>query len=147
MSHVFAGYHVVFVTKNRQNVIPLSERRTLYNYLYGVLTRFGCTTFRINGMGDHVHLAFDLNPRYALSDVVRDLKRGSSIAMGKEGKFPHFDGWARGFFGCSFSPADKDRIVAYITNQEEHHAGKALEAELEWLSVKAEIKFILEDYK
>ncbi|MDE7461919.1 MAG: IS200/IS605 family transposase [Muribaculaceae bacterium] len=97
MSHVFAGYHVVFVTKNRQNVIPLSERRTLYNYLYGVLTRFGCTTFRINGMGDHVHLAFDLNPRYALSDVVRDLKRGSSITMGKKGKFPHFEGWARGF--------------------------------------------------
>ena len=98
-------------------------------------------------MGNHVHLAFDLNPCYALSDVVRDLKRGSSIAMGKGGKFPHFEGWARGFFGCSFSPADKDRVVTYITNQVEHHVGKALEAELEWLSLKAELKFMLEDYE
>ncbi|MDE6259089.1 MAG: IS200/IS605 family transposase [Muribaculaceae bacterium] len=146
MSNVFAGFHVVFVTKERKSTIPFQERRKLYNYIYGILKNQGCKTLRINGMTDHVHIAFELNPTIALADLVRDIKRSTSIALTREGSFPAFMGWARGYYACSFSPHEKDQVIHYIMNQEDHHAGTAIDAELEWLSIKAGLQYFPNDY-
>ncbi len=147
MSNVFAGYHVVFATKNRQATIPYSQRRKLYNYIFGILKNNNCHTYRINGMSDHVHIAFDLHPNCALADIVRDIKRSSSLALTSDGSFPAFMGWGRGYYAATFSRDDLDSVKEYIINQENHHIGKAFEAEMEWLSIKAALKYHPDDYK
>lgn len=146
MSNVFAGYHIVFVTKERKRTIPMEKRRLLYNYIFGILNNLGCKTFRINGMSDHVHIAIDLNPSVALSTLVRDIKRSTSFSLKREGSYPDFMNWARGYYACTFSPDDRDKVIQYIINQEVHHTGDTLEMELEWLSLKAGLQYFSNDY-
>ena len=147
MSKVFAGFHIVFATKSRRRTIPKDEKRRLYAYLHSVITDKKCKTFRINGMSDHVHIALDLNPTIALSDLVRDLKRSSSKFMQGTSAFPDFAGWAEGYFAESFSHNDRDGVIAYIMNQEEHHIGNSIEQEIEWLTLKAGLTYFPDDYK
>ena len=146
MSNVFAGYHIVFVTKDRKPTLPSAVKKKLYNYIYGILKNCGCKTFRINGMSEHVHIAIDLHPSLSLATLVRDIKRSTSVELTRDENFPLFGGWARGYYACTFSPEHRDAVIKYITEQENHHAGKAIEAELEWLSLKAGLGYHPDDY-
>ncbi len=74
MSYRQIYYHIVFSTKNRENTLPLEIQETLFRYIWGFLKNKKCYLYRINTMEDHVHLLISLNPRIALSDLVRDLK-------------------------------------------------------------------------
>lgn len=146
MSKVFAGYHLVFSTKKRMRTIPAEYKRKLYNYIFTVLQSKECDTIRINGMSDHIHIAFNLNPRIALADLVRDIKRSSSLFMTAENGFPSFMGWGEGYYAHTFSHDDKVAVRQYIMNQEEHHAGKALIEEMEWMALKQGLRFHENDW-
>lgn len=75
MSKVKATYHIVFGTKNRQQTITPEYRKDLYAYIYGILKQNSCHVHRINGMAEHIHILFDLNPMKALSEVVKSIKQ------------------------------------------------------------------------
>jgi REP element-mobilizing transposase RayT len=83
----------------------------------------------INGMSDHVHIFVGMKPNIALSDLVRDIKAGSSGFLNEKkwlyGKFH----WQEGFGAFSYSHTDIDRVARYIQNQEEHHRTKTFHEE------------------
>jgi len=123
-------YHIIFRTKRSEKTLVEKYEKELYAYILGIIKNKGCFLYRINGMEDHIHLLSDLNPSIALADYMRDIKASSSVWLKQSGKFPHFEGWADGYaaFTCSWS--DKDRVIAYIKNQKEHHKHEAFEDEL-----------------
>ncbi len=81
-------------------------------------------------MEDHLHILSDLHPTIALSDYIRDIKTASSIWLKQSGRFPEFKGWADGYAALTYAWRDKQLIVNYIKNQQEHHKKESFEDEL-----------------
>jgi REP element-mobilizing transposase RayT len=122
-------YHIVFGTKDRHKTLSLEHSRNLYAYIMGVIRNKNCFLYRINGMEDHIHILCDLHPTIALADYMRDIKTSSSIWLKETGDFPDFTGWASGYAALTYSWRDKDMIVNYIKNQQEHHKKETFEDE------------------
>ena len=114
-------FHIVFGTKYRRKVLIKERRRELYRYLYILLENMGCKVLRINGMEDHVHIFIDRNPRILSEDLMRELKGNSSRWIRGNKVFPMFEGWCREYFAVSKGTEQKEQIINYIKNQEQHH--------------------------
>lgn len=92
-------------------------------------------------MPDHVHILISMNPTMSVSDLVRDIKAGSSKFINEKrwmnGKF----NWQEGYGAFSYSKSGVDSVVKYILNQEEHHKKKTFREEyLDFMS-KFEIEY------
>ena len=72
-------------------------------------------------MEEHIHILSDLHPSIALADYVRDIKTASSLWLKEQDNFPIFEGWADGYAALTYTWRDKEMIVNYIKNQQEHH--------------------------
>ena len=83
----------------------------------------------INNMPDHVHILLGLQPDMALSDLVGDIKAGSSAFIKRKrwvvGRFS----WQEGFGAFSYSRSQFDTVIRYIQNQQKHHARKTFREE------------------
>jgi putative transposase len=113
--------HVVFAVKHRENVIRKIHLIELYKYMSGIISNKKHKPLAINGVGDHVHILFGLNPSVALSDIVRDIKNNSSRFINeKRWVAGHFE-WQAGYGGFSYSRSQRSDVINYIYNQEEHH--------------------------
>jgi putative transposase len=123
-------YHLIFRTKDSRKTLVEEHSKELYAYLMGIIKNKNCFLYRINGMEDHLHILSDLHPTIALADYMRDIKTSSSIWLKQSGKFPEFDGWADGYAALTYSWKDKDLIIFYIKNQQEHHKKETFEDEL-----------------
>ena len=72
--------HTVFATKERRPFLddkPLRDE--LHRYLGGILENLDCQPVIVGGVADHVHLLFSLSRTHTVADVVKELKRASSI--------------------------------------------------------------------
>lgn len=123
-------YHLVFRTKDSRKTLTHAHSRELYAYVMGIIRNKNCYIYRINGMEDHLHILCDLHPSIALADFMRDLKTSSSIWLKQSGKFTEFSGWADGYAALTHGWRDKEKIVNYIKNQQEHHKKASFEDEL-----------------
>jgi REP element-mobilizing transposase RayT len=123
-------YHLIFRTKNGRKTLVQGHSRELYAYLMGVIRNKSCFLYRINGMEDHLHILSDLHPTISLSDYIRDIKTSTSIWLKQTGKFPDFEGWSDGYAAFTYSWKDKDKIIDYIKNQQEHHKHESFNDEL-----------------
>jgi REP element-mobilizing transposase RayT len=81
-------------------------------------------------MEEHIHFLSDLHPSIALADFMRDLKTSSSLWLKQNKNFPEFDGWAEGYAALTYSYREKDIIINYINNQQEHHKIESFTEEL-----------------
>lgn len=61
---------------------------------------------------------------------MRDVKSSTSKWLKQSGQFPDFHGWAEGYAALTYAWRDKDKIVEYIKNQQEHHKKTSFEEEL-----------------
>jgi REP element-mobilizing transposase RayT len=114
-------YHIVFGTKFHHPTLVNDHKKELYKYIYGIIRNKNCHLYRINGIENHIHILSDLHPSIALADFMKDIKVASSIWLKSTGKFPDFIGWAEGYGAFTYAYRDKDMIINYIKNQEEHH--------------------------
>ena len=112
---------VVFAVKHRERVIKKDHRPELYKYIAGIINNKKHKLLAINGVADHVHILFGLDPSVALSDIVRDIKNNSSRFINeKRWMSGHFE-WQAGYGGFSYSRSERGDVIRYIENQEEHH--------------------------
>ncbi|MBD5297350.1 MAG: IS200/IS605 family transposase [Bacteroides sp.] len=130
MSKVNAIYHIVINTKDRKPAIPMLHRKKLYAYIHAIIQNKGCRTLRINGIENHVHILLDLHPSVALSTLIGEIKRSSTLWLRNQIEFPKFDYWGKEYFAASVSHSDWQSVKEYICNQEEHHKGIAYEDEM-----------------
>lgn len=112
---------IVFAVKGRESLISKNDREELHKYITGIVQNRGQKTLSIFCMPDHVHLLVSIKPSVVISDLVRDIKSGSSNFINEQkwvkGKF----NWQEGFGAFSYSKSQIENVVNYILNQEEHH--------------------------
>lgn len=120
---------IVFAVKGRQNLIPQENREELHRIISGIISNRNQKLFAIFAMPDHVHLLVSVNPNILISDLVRDIKAGSSKFINDKkwmsGKF----NWKEGYGAFSYSKSNIDQVVKYILNQESHHQKKSFKDE------------------
>ena|SRR3990172_1953195 len=122
-------YHIIYRTKHGKKTLAQEHIKELFAYTLGIIRNKNCFLYRINGMEDHIHFLSDLNPVIALADYVRDIKTATSVWIKQQGKFRGFEGWADGYAALTYIWHDKDMIVNYIKNQQEHHKKETFEEE------------------
>lgn len=113
--------------------------------MHGIIKEKNCHLYRIKGMEDHIHILTDLHPNISLADFMRELKTASSIWLKDKNEFPHFKGWARGYAALTKSHHEKEQIINYIKNQQEHHKKESFADEYRRLLEEAGVK-IIEEY-
>lgn len=136
MSQTLSLFHIVFSTFRREPTIAAQYERELYRLLHEMIVGEKCSTLRINGTANHVHIFLNLHPTVSLASLVAKLKRVSSSWMRTCGKFPDFKGWGKEYFAASKSIDDKEVVINYIKNQKEHHKIATFDDELKSLAAR-----------
>ncbi len=132
---------VVFAVLGRQNLIRPEGKEELHKYITGIVTRQGQKLLAIHCMPDHTHLLLGLKPNLALSDLVGDIKTGSTNHINENhwvmGRFS----WQTGFGAFSYSHSQLTQVIQYIHNQVAHHARRGFRAEYQELLRRFEVPF------
>ena len=132
MSHSLARIwvHAVFTTKEGLPLISEDVSARIYNHIKGDLMERECYCKIINGMPDHIHILFILNPSLSLANVMKDIKGESSHWINQNSILaPNFS-WQKGYGAFSVSETIVPKVENYIRNQKLHHAKISLEEEL-----------------
>jgi putative transposase len=112
---------IVFTVKNHMVLIPNKKRDELYRYITGIIQKRKQKLLIINGTPDHIHIFVGMNPDVTISDLVRDIKAGSSGFINEKRWIKGRFSWQEGFGAFSYSRSDIDAVIHYIQNQEYHH--------------------------
>jgi len=132
---------IVFAVRGRQNLISAEHREELHKFITGIVSNRGQKLFAIFAMSDHVHILVSISPNISISDLVRDIKAGSSKFINDskwiKGKF----NWQEGYGAFSYSKNAVDNVVKYILNQEAHHKKKTFKDEYLDFLEKFEIEY------
>ncbi len=134
--------HVVFSTKERRPFLKdVALREELHRYLGGILTNLDCQPLIIGGVEDHVHLLFVHSRTATVADVVKELKRGSTLWL--KTKAPSLSDfvWQSGYGVFSIGQSQVEDVCAYIAGQEEHHRKISFQDEFRRLLQRYEIAF------
>ena len=134
--------HLVFSTKERRPFLKdQTLREELHRYLGGILTHLDSQPLIIGGVEDHVHLLFVHSRTATVADVVKELKRGSTVWL--KAKAPSLSefAWQSGYGVFSIGQSQVEDVRAYIARQEEHHRKISFQEEFRRLLQRYEITF------
>jgi REP element-mobilizing transposase RayT len=116
-------------------------REELHAYTIGILRQYECQPIQMNSRPDHAHLLFALSPKYALSFVVEQLKKGTSKWMkARDADFASFS-WQPGYAAFSVSEEQIPIVKNYIINQVKHHGCMTFQDELRTLLKHAGLEY------
>jgi REP element-mobilizing transposase RayT len=131
----------VFAVEDRRNLIAPEHNVELQKYITGIVTAQKHKLIAINNMPDHLHMLIGLRPDAALSDLIRDVKAGSSKFINEKhwmiGRFS----WQEGFGAFSYARSQLDTVIRYIQNQQKHHVKKSFREEYVELLEKFNVDF------
>jgi REP element-mobilizing transposase RayT len=133
-------YHIIFGTKERQPLITEAMLDPLHRYLAGCIRHIGGTLFEIGGVSDHVHILTALKPAHRISDVLCDIKKGSSRWLREEKGCRTFH-WQDGYAAFSVGRSEVDKIRRYVADQAAHHATKTFAEEYREILIAHGIEF------
>jgi REP element-mobilizing transposase RayT len=126
--------HAVFSTKERRPFLRDGGLRDeMHHYLGGILTKLDCQPIIVGGVEDHVHLLCALARTCTASDMVKEVKRGSSIWIKTKGPSLQDFSWQSGFGIFSIGFSQIPDVKQYIENQIEHHRKISYEDEFRTL--------------
>ena len=121
--------HAVFAVRYRENFILGDWRDNLHRYISGIIARKGAKSLAVGGWKDHVHILFGMPLTTYISDFIGAVKTSSSGWINEQrfvkGKFQ----WQSGFGAFSYAKSQRDVVIKYIMNQEEHHRTKSFKEE------------------
>ncbi|MFH1050539.1 MAG: IS200/IS605 family transposase [bacterium] len=132
---------IVFTVKNKQYLIPGEHREELQKYITGIIQNRENKLLSIYIMPDHTHILIGLNPSISISDLVRDIKAGSSKYINDNNWFKGKFHWQTGYGAFSYSKSQIDDVIKYILNQEQHHRKKTFREEYIEFLKKFEIEY------
>ena len=143
--------HAVFAVRCRENFILREWRDSLHQYISGIITGKGAKSLAVGGWKDHVHILFGMPLTTCISDFMSVIKANSSGWINEQrfvnGKFQ----WQSGYGAFSYAKSQRDVVIKYIMNQEEHHRTKTFNEEyfkmLTDFDVEYEDKYLFEFYK
>ena len=116
--------HIVFAVKHRACLIDTKWSKRLYAYVATTLNNRGNYSLAVDGHLDHIHIFFDYSLNEPLSDLVREIKKSSTKFIQENYITKQKFQWQAGYGAFSVGHTEKDKIIKYIINQEEHHKKK-----------------------
>ena len=132
---------IVFAVEGRQNLIDPKHNDELQKYITGILTAQRQKLIAINNMPDHAHVLIGQRPDSVLSDLVGDIKSGSTNFINRSrwvrGRFS----WQEGFGAFSYSHSQLGTVIRYIQNQQKHHQKRSFHDEYVGLLNKFDVPF------
>jgi len=134
--------HTVFSTKDRRPFLRdkvLREER--HRYLGGILLNHDCQPLIVGGVEDHVHILSTLSRTGAASELVKEVKRGSSLWLKTRSPDLRDFAWQNGYGMFSIGFSQVEAVRRYIAKQEEHHRKVTFQDELRELLRRYEIEF------
>jgi putative transposase len=131
-SFIFMNIHYVFSTRDRQRTIDKELQKQLWPYIGGIARQNNMLTYAVGGTEDHIHILLSLSGSISTAKAIQLIKSGSSKWI--HDSFPDKSGfaWQTGYAAFSVSKSNRDRVVQYILEQEDHH--KTLNFQQEYLS-------------
>ncbi len=120
---------IVFAVRNRDCMISENHREHLQRFITGIVQKRGSKMISIYCMPNHTHIFIGLNPAFAISDLVRDIKAGSMNFIKEQNWFRLRFSWQEGFGAFSYSKSHISQVARYIENQPAHHKKKTFKEE------------------
>jgi len=121
--------HLVFTPKYRERLLIKKIRPSIFKYMSGIITKMDQKSIIINGVEDHVHILYGLNPDISISDTVHDIKRNTSLFINKQKYYRKKFAWQEGYGAFSYGKSQLDDLYKYIENQELKHKRKSFKDE------------------
>ena len=113
--------HAIFAVQNRLSIIQNQWQGELYQYITGIITNNNHKLLQIGGMPDHVHVLFGMRPTQSISDLMQNIKSGSSLWINKKQLVRGRFSWQEGYGAFSYGKSQINNVVQYIKNQKTHH--------------------------
>ena len=108
-----------------------NSEQKVYSFIAEQLRELGCPVRIINGMPDHIHCLFLLNPQKSVADVIKQIKGSSSHYINENNIIPDKFSWQTGYAAYSVSESVVEKVFQYIKTQKEHHQKKTYQQEYE----------------
>ncbi|MBL0103945.1 MAG: transposase [Bacteroidetes bacterium] len=129
MSYTQLYIQLVLPVNFRRNLILPQWENELYKYMSGTLDNRGHKSIAINGMPDHTHIFFGLNPKEGISDLVREIKKTTNAFINNNRFCKEKFEWQEGFGAFSYHQSMVPKIYDYVINQKLHHQQKTFKQE------------------
>ncbi|MGH8022120.1 MAG: IS200/IS605 family transposase [Limisphaerales bacterium] len=134
--------HSVFSTKDRRPLLrDKGLRAELHNYIGGILNQLDCQPVIGGGVEDHVHLLCALSRTCEASEMIKEVKRGSSLWLKRTGADLRDFAWQSGYGIFSVGFSQIAAVRGYIASQENHHRKISFQDEFRQLLRRYEIEF------
>ncbi|MEO6637853.1 MAG: IS200/IS605 family transposase [Ginsengibacter sp.] len=121
--------HSVFAVKYRKNFIIKEWRDDLHKYISGIINNKGAKSLAVGGWKDHVHILFGMPLTISVADFIGAVKANSSKWINEQKFLKDNFEWQSGYGAFSYSKSQRDVVIKYIMNQEEHHKSKSFKDE------------------
>ena len=132
-SHVFHEIylHVNWHVKDDRPTLNPDVEPLVHGLIKGRCRKIKGVYFHgIGGTETHVHLAVNIEPHVTISELVQDLKGGSSHDLNAQlGRKELY--WQRGYGVVSFGKNNLEWVLRYLADQKVHHAKGRAEDRLE----------------
>ncbi len=139
-THLSLHVLVVFSTKERHPLIKADVREKLHSFICSVARRMDAIPESVGGTVDHIHILIGLRATHRLCDVVRELKSESSKWLHETTGTTDF-AWQDGYGAFTVSASQRDRVKAYVLDQEAHHNSHGYKTEYVSLLEKSGVEF------
>ncbi len=143
MSHSISKIwiHVIFSTKDREPLIKESFESELHQHIFNnFVNENNCYVKIINGIQDHLHILFLLNPNHSIKDVIHNIKGESSHWVNQNNFLKNKFAWQIGYGAFSVSESNVENVEKYIRNQKEHHRTTSYVKEYETFLLKYKLQ-------
>ena len=151
MANTYTTIHIqiIFAVKFRAALIKSDWKDDLFKYIAGIISKQRHKLIVINGTADHLHVLVGLRPHQSLSDLVQDIKSGSSKWINEKKLTKNKFAWQEGYGAFSYSQSHLSKVIDYIKNQEKHHKTVTFTDEykkfLKLFKVEFDDKYVLKD--
>jgi putative transposase len=134
--------HGVFSTKERRPFLrDAALRLEMHRYVGGILKHLECQPIIVGGVEDHVHLLASLSRTHTAAELVKEVKRSSSLWIKERDASMRDFCWQNGYGVFSIGFSQIEDVRRYIAEQEQHHRRLSFQDEFRLLLKRYEIPF------
>jgi putative transposase len=136
--------HLLWSTRGRKPWLDPEWRPRLFGQASALAGRRGARLLCAGGTRDHIHLYVEHPPSISLTDLVHEIKSGTTRWI--HGAYAHRRDfrWQGGFAAFSVTPRDDAGVQAYIREQEALHVARPFHDEYLGLLDRHGIEYDLE---
>lgn len=131
MAYVKIWIHAVWGTKNRFPYLAGDIKKQVIDHIRENAKKKEIFIDSINGYTEHLHCLIGLNADMSIAKAMQLIKGESAFWINKNQITKEKFEWAVEYYAASVSDSARDKVRAYIRNQETHHRQSSFQEECE----------------